>query len=67
MTENDNSWSQEDDSLRKLPLHIEMVGRQAGFFAQSSVLSTQSLFSLTPETLFYYPPFDDILRTGLFL
>ncbi|MDH3877579.1 MAG: hypothetical protein OET18_07040 [Desulfobacterales bacterium] len=45
-----NSWSQEDDSWRKPTLHVEMVGRQAGFFAQSPVLSTQSLFFLTPET-----------------
>jgi hypothetical protein len=51
MTENDNSWSQEDDSWRKSTLHVEMVGRQAGFFAQSSVLSTQSLFSLNTDTI----------------
>ena len=51
MTENDNSWSQEDDSWRKSTLHVEMVGRQAGFFAQPPVLSTQSLFSLTPDTI----------------
>jgi len=30
--------------------HVEMVGRQAGFLAQSSVLITQSLFSLKPDT-----------------
>ncbi len=45
-----NSWSQEDDSWRKPTLHVEVVGRQAGFFAQSPVLSTQSLFSPTPDT-----------------
>jgi hypothetical protein len=51
MAENDNSWSQEDDLWRKPTRHVEMVGRQAGFFAQSPVLSTQSLFSLISETL----------------
>jgi len=48
MTENDNSWSQEDDSWRKPTCHVEMVGRQAGFFAQSSVLNTHYL-STDPE------------------
>jgi len=43
-----NSWSQEDDSWRKTTRHVGMVGWQAGFFAQSSVLSTQSL-SINPE------------------
>jgi hypothetical protein len=51
MTENDNSWSQEDDSWRKSTLHVEMVGRQADFFAQSPVLSTQSLVSLNTDTI----------------
>jgi hypothetical protein len=36
---NDTSWSQEDDSWLKPTLHVEMVSRQAVFFAQSSVLS----------------------------
>jgi len=49
MTENDNAWSQEDDSWRKPTRHVEMVGLPAGLFAQSPVLSTQSLFPLTPE------------------
>jgi hypothetical protein len=49
MTENDNSWSQEDDSWRKTTSHVEMVGWQAGFFAQSSVLSTHYL-SIDPDT-----------------
>jgi len=53
MTENDppfalasygaagNSWSREDDSLRKTTLHVEMVGRQQAFLLspQSSALS----------------------------
>jgi hypothetical protein len=54
MPENDNSRFREDDSCRKPTHHIEMVGWQAGFFAQSSVLSTQSLFSChpTPGTFF---------------
>jgi hypothetical protein len=39
-----NSWSQEDDSWLKPAHHVEMVGCQAGYFAQPSVLSTQSLF-----------------------
>ncbi len=36
--ENDNSWSQKDDSWRKPTSHVELVGRQAIFFAQSSAL-----------------------------
>jgi hypothetical protein len=40
MTEKDNSWSQEDDSGWKTTSHVEMVGRQAIFLAQSSVLIT---------------------------
>jgi hypothetical protein len=43
------SYASAGDSWRKPTLHVEMVGRQAGFFAQSPVLSTQSLFSLAPE------------------
>jgi len=48
MAENDHSWLQKDESWRKRTLHVKMVCRQTGFFAQSSVLSTQSLFFLTP-------------------
>jgi hypothetical protein len=49
MAENDNSWSKENDSWRKPTRHVEMANRQAAFFTQSTVLSTQSLFFLTPE------------------
>ncbi len=45
-----NSWSQEDDSWRKTTSHVEMAAWQAGFFAQSSVLSTHYL-SFDPEPL----------------
>jgi len=45
MAENDSSWFQEDDSWRKTTNHVEGVVCQAAFFAQSSVLSTQSFFS----------------------
>ena len=40
MTETDNAWSQGDDSWRKQTLHVEMVGRPAGFLLspQPSVL-----------------------------
>jgi len=50
MPESDNSRPLKDHSGRKTTSHVEGVGRQAEFFAQSSVLSTQSLFFLTPET-----------------
>jgi hypothetical protein len=41
MAENDNSWFQEDDSWPKPTSHVEMVGRQTGFFAQSSALENE--------------------------
>jgi len=55
MTETDNAWSQEDDSWRKQTLHVEMVGRPAGFLLspQSSALSPYFPGQLTPEPLFY--------------
>jgi hypothetical protein len=34
-----NSWSEKNDSWWKPTRHDEMVGRQAGVFAQSSALS----------------------------
>jgi hypothetical protein len=43
MAENDNSWSQEDNSWRKATRYVEVVRRRARFIAQSSVLSTQYL------------------------
>jgi hypothetical protein len=48
MPENEKSRPQEDHSSRKTTSRVEGVGRRAAFFAQSSVLSTQS-YVLTPE------------------
>jgi acetoin utilization deacetylase AcuC-like enzyme len=48
MAETDDSWSQEDHSWRKPTRHGEMIGWQAAFFVQSSVLSTHDL-SIDPE------------------
>jgi len=49
MAENDNAWFQEDDSCRKPTSHGEMIGWQASFFAQSSVLIAQHSLIIDPE------------------
>ena len=48
MPENDSSRPLEDDSGRKTTSHVEGVGRQAGFSAQSSAPITY-LFALNAE------------------
>jgi hypothetical protein len=50
MPESDSSRPLKDHSSRKTTSHVQGVGRQAAFFAQSSVPSIQPLFFLTPET-----------------